>query len=663
VTDVLPKKRFPMTVKDAGGKEHKVWSDTGLPCVNDDYYGEPGTKTYVEQADEELGLPIAGGKPIEFVVREVPNAWILNNWGRIMGYMRENIYIRNEQTKIVPFKPNWAQKRLYGWMRAQLRAGYPVRIIVLKARKLGISTAVACLYYTICLLYKNVEAYMLSADAPLTHILLKMVERMEENLPDGHAKPQDKSNALEMVWSHPHSSAIYLRTGGAKVGARGPTPSLAHVSELAAFPEAKEALSGVLNSMPKEESTNQTIAVLESTAKGATGEFYERWRRAEKHTKAGGRQALNGFIGIFFSWLEEPRYRRVVPYDYVMGDLTKAEKELQTLGADEEQLYWRRMVIATECGGDEDIFTQEYPSTSQDAFLTAGRQAFPSYVVQHHDELARTRIPSFVTFSWDDQAPRGVRIDYYDEPVERCWKLYASCDPADKYALGVDVAEGRVSDIRNPKSPTDRSAGVVLNRRTLFTDAVFVGRLDTDSWGEEALKCAIYFNYAVCNGDSTGLGIASLNVFLKHNYSNLYIPDERPDKTDAEEGGRYWYRFTGDSRRILFDEMLRSMRANREGGASKWSGVVGVCSTDIIDEERTWVKDEQGRPDHLAGCFDDTIAALALAIWAHRHTSCDFNGMQYSSEAMRSGAYEGSVDLDLDLEDSTVSVYGDIRRN
>ena len=184
-----------------------------------------------------------------------------------------------------------------------------------------------------------------------------------------------------------------------------------------------------------------------------------------------------------------------------------------------------------------------------------------------------------------------------------------------------------------------------------------MGRPDTDTWGEDLLKCGMYYNRALINGDSTGLGIASLNVLLRHNYANIFIPEEDPDKIDATEGPRYWYRFTTASRRMLFDELLIAIRGNREGSRVYWAGVVSVLSNDIIEEEKTWVKDEKGRPDHMAGCFDDCLTALALAVWAHRHSSCSIGGLRFSSAAMRNGSYEGSIDLDEDLTDGDGSRY------
>ena len=575
------------------------------------------------------------------------NRWLLTNWDYIQQWMQDNLFIRAEGGEIVPFKPNWAQKRLYGYMRLQLEAGYPAQVIVLKARKLGISTAVACLYYAICHLFPNNEAYLISADTDLTHVLLEMVERADFYLHDDERKKKDRSNRLELAWEAPHSSKIILRTAGAKVGARGPTPNLIHVSELAAASQAKEALAGALNAMPK--STTQRIAVIESTANGAAGEFYDRWQQAEKRTMKGGRAALSSFFALFFSWLEEPRYSAPVPARYEWGTLSKQEVELRGLGATDEQLYWRRQTLANECGGDEDLFMQEYPATPREAFLTAGRPAIPGVVLRYHRELAAQSEPLYALLQWNDLAPNGVMPYYLDEPQPGCWKIYHSATDGEQYSIGVDVAEGILSDPGDAKSPTDRSAVVVLNRNRLRTDATYVCRIETEPFGEEALKGALYFNRGLLVPDTTGLGIAVLNTFERHNYANIFQREEKSDKVNPTFSERYGYRFTTLTRRLLVHELRKLMLPDwKNMGSGQWMERLQVLCKDIIEEEEGMVMDERGNVDHQRGGFSDLFMALGLAVIGHIQTPISHEGYVMSASAARDNAayVGGTVDMD-----------------
>ena len=82
----------------------------------------------------------------------------------------------------------------------------------------------------------------------------------------------------------------------------------------------------------------------------------------------------SGYLPIFFAWFEMEEYRRTPPPGF---ERTPEEQELaETFHLDDEQLAWRRWCIAANCGGDLDLFHQEYPSTPDEAFISTGRCVF-----------------------------------------------------------------------------------------------------------------------------------------------------------------------------------------------------------------------------------------------------------------------------------------------
>ena len=61
---------------------------------------------------------------------------------------------------------------------------------------------------------------------------------------------------------------------------------------------------------------------------------------------------------------------------------TKEELELKERHKlDDEQLSWRRWCIKNNCGGDEKIFRQEYPSNPDEAFIVSGESVFDNEVI------------------------------------------------------------------------------------------------------------------------------------------------------------------------------------------------------------------------------------------------------------------------------------------
>ena len=62
----------------------------------------------------------------------------------------ERCVIRDIHADLVPLVPNRAQRVLFAAMMEQASQGLPVRIVILKARKPGVSTFIQALYFFMC---------------------------------------------------------------------------------------------------------------------------------------------------------------------------------------------------------------------------------------------------------------------------------------------------------------------------------------------------------------------------------------------------------------------------------------------------------------------------------------------------------------------------------
>jgi hypothetical protein len=148
--------------------------------------------------------------------------------------------------------------------------------------------------------------------------------------------------------------------------------------EVAFWRAATVTLTAVLNMIPN---SPETGMILQSTANGVGGEFYNLCQKARDPNNEGGWEFL------FFGWLEHPPYRTeltLAEKAKLQASLDAEEKLLMTMhGATLEQLAWRRHQIHTELRGDVDLFHQEFPTTPEEAFLASGRPVFD------HRDLAR----------------------------------------------------------------------------------------------------------------------------------------------------------------------------------------------------------------------------------------------------------------------------------
>lgn len=281
-------------------------------------------------------------------------------------YARDNLKVKDKAASTVPFILNTAQLYIHEKLEAQKAMTGKVRALVLKGRQQGASTYIGGRFYHRVSLFKGLGVYILTHEIPATENLFAMVDRYHKNNP---LKPvTGKSNAKEL--SFPRLDGGYLvGTAGVKAGGRSRTIQLFHGSEVAFWPNDTDQFSGVVQAVPDLPGTE---IILESTANGVTGEFYERWQQAE----AGEGE----YIAVFVPWFWDPGYSKPAPAGFLLKvvkeheDETLSESEYASLhGLSNDQMYWRRLKI-NELGHVK--FKQEYPGTADEAFQTTGQDSF-----------------------------------------------------------------------------------------------------------------------------------------------------------------------------------------------------------------------------------------------------------------------------------------------
>jgi hypothetical protein len=280
-------------------------------------------------------------------------------------------------------------------LEAQRANGQPQRAIILKARKLGMSTWMQAKMFQRVALHPFQYALTVAHTRGAAAVLYDMASLMWERMPNerelseliygvGSERPppfdfkprrlnkgESRNGARWMVLGDPmrrvEASIYETLTAGAKGGGRASTPSILHGSEVAQY-EDPEYLVGLLNAVPK---TPESVVVLESTARGFN-HFYDRWVRAVEGAEDPETGGL--YVPLFYGWQDSPfnslpfvsdgaraRFETAIGDPDGGGD----EEELmlaETFGVSLEQLRWRRVTIAEECGGDVEFFHQEHPA-------------------------------------------------------------------------------------------------------------------------------------------------------------------------------------------------------------------------------------------------------------------------------------------------------------
>ncbi len=286
-------------------------------------------------------------------------AWTIAQ--HIAGWWQQNLKIINKKSEMIPLVANKQQLDLLYYAARCIYQHKSVRIIVLKARRMGISTAIQALQFYTAWHQKYTKGLTAAHKTDATATMWNMAQLFKDEHPDKDKQPLARSNTKELVFAAPQRSTMRFLTGGVGDLARSEEVHFLHLSEVAYMPDAKTTVASVMKSVSK---NPNTFAFKESTANGASGQFYEDWNAAVVALDRAGRDVDKvTWNPLFFSWLDFPEYRLAAPQDYDWGTLDPEEVRLRDeLHATPEQLYWRRMTIADDCGGDPENFHQEYPA-------------------------------------------------------------------------------------------------------------------------------------------------------------------------------------------------------------------------------------------------------------------------------------------------------------
>ncbi len=280
-------------------------------------------------------------------------------------YAARCLRIRHKTGGLHPFELNGVQRHLHARIEAQRAARGRVRILVLKARQPGVSTYVAGRFFWRVTHNPGLQAFILTHRNQATDNLFAIAKRFQEHCPGPVRPVLGTSNAKELRFSGLDSGYRVGTASAAGVG-RSETIQCFHGSEVAFWPRAEEHAAGILQAVPDAEGTE---VILESTANGLGGAFYDLCRAAER--------GEGDFELVFIPWFWHADYRRPVPEGWVPPPAFLAYETLH--GLERPQTYWayaKNRELAVALAAEPETlcwkFHQEYPATAQDAFQTGG---------------------------------------------------------------------------------------------------------------------------------------------------------------------------------------------------------------------------------------------------------------------------------------------------
>jgi hypothetical protein len=261
---------------------------------------------------------------------------------------------------VMTFKPNRAQRRLLArlWHRS----------LILKARQMGFSTLICMLWLDTAAWAKEpMKCAIIAQDKEAAEELFGKITFAYDNLPDDVREmlPLRRRTTSLLEFGN-NGSKIIVRTS-----VRGGTTHRLHISEFGkicakAPDKAREVVTGSIPSVPK-----SGICVIESTAEGQEGKFYEYTQQAKAAQEMGKTLTPKDWRFHFFPWYEMPEYTLDAPGMVLtvpeLKYITETEGKIgQRLT--QGQWAWYFTTLRGDFQNEAPLMWQEFPSYPDEAF-------------------------------------------------------------------------------------------------------------------------------------------------------------------------------------------------------------------------------------------------------------------------------------------------------
>ena len=511
-------------------------------------------------------------------------------------------------SNLIPFTLKSTQRVMEAVVKDIKAKGRLIRIIILKARRQGLSTWVGGRAYWHTSNKFNRYAVTVTHEPEATDFIFKMTKRFHNLVPPIFQPATKQNNAKLLEFNNKEGtgldSAFRVGTAGKSDYGSGQLIHYLHCSEVAKWDanNATDLLTSLLQTVPKDPDTE---IYLESTARGIGGEFHTRFKGARfryiaKIHKEGrisynctvneDAEISNQYSMVFIPWYIDPKYQMPVSeYEEMTNstfELDKEEREMkEEHNLTDDHLVWRRWAVSNLCGGNIETFWQEYPTTWEEAFLTSGNPLFDNkklYLLKKHapKPIARYNL-QFHNNQWI--ADKDGKLKVWKEP-----------EPGRHYIIGADVAEGLAQGDFNSADVIDHLTGEQI--------AQWHGKVDTDLYAKILYSLGMRYNKAWLGPEKNNAGISVINRL--HNdmeYPKLYV-EQVPDPPNKSRK-RYGWVTSRATKPEMIDYLVEDVREDSHG----------IKCAESFEEMMSFKAQEGGALEADPGCFDDRVMSLAIA--------------------------------------------------
>ena len=542
----------------------------------------------------------------------------------------------------VHFRLNRPQRKLIMRFERMRLHGKPIRLILLKARQWGGSTATQIYMAWLQLVHKVglnslIVGHVKDASTEVKDMFDKLIKEypisMLYEIGEAYNETEPK---IVGVGQSGNIHRIPQRNCKIKVGtaekpnsARGGDYNLVHCTEVGLWvttdgktPEqiVRSACSGILLKP-------YTMIVYESTANG-TGNFFQREYDA---AKAGKSQ----FESLFIAWFEIEQYALALDDEVKFATWLWENRNNENANSDREEsgryLWWlweqgatleaiNWYILERSKYTDHGDMASEYPSDDVEAFVHSGARVFDKYHVEKFKKACKApRWIGDVYADGDDGEEALVNLRFSEDRQGLLW-VWAKPDVdgdeevTDRYLVVVDIGG------RGKKS--DWSVIVVFDRLNQMEGgkpvvvAQWYGHIDMDRLAWKAAQIAAYYDNAYLviesntlethdkerqvDGDMSGY---ILNQ-IKDIYPNLYARKQSDEEIKEQAPKKYGFHTNVATKPKIISTLVKVIRDH----------LYVERDERCLDEYLCYEKKKNGAFGAITGKHDDLLMTRAIGL-------------------------------------------------
>ena len=481
--------------------------------------------------------------------------YLLEQFGKCLDHRVGESSIRDLLiTGLLRIRPKRGGIRRFRLNRAQQQYSHDCtkRNIVLKARQLGITTYVAARFFVQTITRPGTLTVQVAHTQESAEAIFNIVRRFWEKLPEPlrrGALAHSRANVHQLVF--PKLDSEYRVEAADENAGRGMTIHNLHCSEVSRWPrDAGETLASLRAAVVPEGEI-----VLESTANGSWGVFYEEWQKA----------AETGYTRHFFPWWFEASYCEDLESQPSVLPFTEEEQQLMTQhGLTEEQIAWRR----ARWRNLRELAKQEYAEDALACFLASGECVFDMEAVERAAAIA------------------GRALETQDNGRLRIWFPPSR---GRQYVIGVDPAGGG--------SEGDYACAQVIERTLGLQCAELHGHFPPFELAQRVAALGALYERALIAVERNNHGYGVLAHLSELQYDNLYV-----------QAGQPGWLTTAATRPAMIENLAMIVKEQPDL----------FHSDQLFAELKTFVRHGDGHAEAAEGSHDDCVMAMAIALAVRR---------------------------------------------